>query len=228
MLRTDLAAEFQKRGPWITKFVVEGQSYGGDYDAMNDPRLDQFFQGFPEAHTIMELGSFEGGHTLALARRPQVTRVLGVEGRAYNIERARFAQGLLNVANVEFKELNLEKQDLSRLGNFDAVYCVGLLYHLPRPWELVQKISRVTSHCFIWTHYTNQKDGLKKVNGFEGIFVPEHGLKDPLSGLSVNSFWPTLDSLRAMLTKAGYSTIQIIEDNAQHPHGPSVTLAASR
>ena len=228
MLSTDLAAEFQKLGPWITKFVVEGQTYGGDYDAMNDPRIDQFFQSFPEAHSILELGSFEGGHTLALAQRPHVTRVLGVEGRAYNITRARFAQRLLKISNAEFVEGNLEKHDWARSGKFDAVYCVGLLYHLPKPWELIQKISRVSPNLFLWTHYTAEKNALKKLKGFEGVFVPEHGLQDPLSGLSVNSFWPSMASLRAILTQSGYRTIRVIEDNAQHPHGPSVTLAASR
>jgi hypothetical protein len=51
-------------------------------------------------------------------------------------------------------------------------------------------------------------------------------LLDPLSGLSQESFWPTLDSLKNMLVQSGYRTVRVVQDQPQHPHGPAVTLAA--
>ena len=83
---------------------------------MNDDRVSQFFQYFPNASTILELGALEGGHSFALANRPSVQRVLAAEGRSSNIEKAAFVQGLLNTDKVEFLEANLEKFDLSSLG----------------------------------------------------------------------------------------------------------------
>ena len=50
--------------PWITRFLIEDVRYGGWFDAVNDPRLTQFFESFPHRVTILELGSLEGGRTI--------------------------------------------------------------------------------------------------------------------------------------------------------------------
>lgn len=236
--RPSLRAEFEKRKPWVTKFVIGGEEYGGDSDAMKDARVDIFFRSFPEAKRILELGSLEGGHTFNLAGRPGVQRVLGVEGREESVEKARFVQGVLGIENAEFAVANLETADLGEFGEFDAVFCSGLLYHLPEPWALIEEVSNVSSNLFIWTHYAIGDAAEAAVpalrearnttrNGYEGWEYGEHGLKDPLSGMSPTSFWPTLDGLKRMLVEHGFEEVRIIKDNPANPHGPAVTLAAS-
>ena len=88
MTEAEVAAAFAQHGAWISRFVIDGVAYGGAFDAMNDPRVEIFFRTFPEVATILELGSLEGGHTIALAQRDGVESVLGVEGRAANLARA--------------------------------------------------------------------------------------------------------------------------------------------
>lgn len=222
-----LKTEFRRRKPWITKFIIDGKEYGGEYDARNDRRIDQFFQYFPAPHIILELGSLEGGHTFRLAAHPRVEKVIGIEGREANVDKARFVQGLLNINNVEFARANLESVDLSSFGKFDAVFCVGLLYHLPEPWKLIEHISTVSSNIFLWTHYAKENKADKIENVYRGMMYREGGLVDPLSGLSSRSFWPTLDSLADMLKMYGFKNIHYIEDNSGHPNGPCITLAAS-
>ena len=77
----DLVAEFARRGPWITHFVIEGVATGGDQQLTNDRRVQQFLQCFPDVRTILELGSLEGAHTFTLARHEGVERVLAIEAR---------------------------------------------------------------------------------------------------------------------------------------------------
>jgi len=110
---------------------------------------------------------------------------------------------------------------------FDAVFCCGLLYHLPRPWELIEQIAQVTDSLFLSTHYApdTQADTLR--NGVRGMVYQEFGVADPLSGLSDESFWPTLDGLLAMLRARGFAETALMHHNMEHPHGPIVTLAAS-
>ena len=225
---SDLKAEFERRGPWVTKFVIGGEAYGGDYDAAADERLGQFFESFANARQILELGSLEGGHTLQLAQRAGVQRVLGIEGRQASIDRARFAQELLAISNATFMPGNLEKLDFSRLGQFDVVFCVGILYHMPEPWKLIREVARVSPGLFVWTHYVKEDQARGTVKGFKGLTINESGPSDPLSGLSKKCFWPTLDSLVTMLEKNGFASVRIIKDDPNHPHGPAVTLAASR
>jgi len=223
----DFSEEFERRGPWITKFVIGGKSYGGSYDVYADSRINQFFEAFPNAHTILELGSLEGGHSFALASRSSVRRVVAIEGRPTNVAKARFVQRILNFPNVEFITANLEQYNLSPLGDFDVVFCVGILYHLPRPWELLRGIREVSRNLFLWTHYAPEDKANEKLGTLVGMRYDELGLTDPLSGLSAFSFWPTLNSLMRMIDENGFKNVRIIENTPNHPHGPCVTLTAS-
>lgn len=223
-----LDAEFEALGPWITRFKIDGTEYGGSYDALHDPRLDVFFRCFPNAHSILELGSLEGGHTLGLAARPGVERVLGVEGRSENVRKAAFVRQLFGITNVEFVLADLETAQLSKLGRFDAVFCVGLLYHLPAPWTLLREVAPVSDHLFLWTVIADEAQESEVTAGFRGTTYREGGLADPLSGLSQTSFWPTRASLIDMLGQSGFTRVQVIETDVTNPHGLCITIAASR
>src|SRR5688572_29514207 len=118
----NLAEEFKAREPWVTKFAIDGVAYGGNFDALNDARIAQFFEVFPAVKTVLELGSLEGGHSFALARRSSIEKVVAIEARRKSIENAKFVQKLLDDKKVEFIEADLEKTDLARFGEFDAVF----------------------------------------------------------------------------------------------------------
>lgn len=223
----DLKAEFSKRAPWITHYEIDGVATGGDFHALNDSRVGEFFETFPRVRNILELGSLEGGHTFTMARRPDVARVVGLDGRPTNIEKSRFMQQLFGVSRVEFAEANLEKAELSSFGKFDAVFCSGLLYHLPEPWKLIEQVPRVAPNLFIWTHYCDDL-AIDAANGdLKGRNYVEGDLQSPNSGMSATSFWLTLGSLTKTLTKNGFGKIRILENNLSHPEGPAVTLAAT-
>jgi hypothetical protein len=226
MVGMDLKLEFEKRGPWITHFEIDGVQSGGNFRALEDERVDQFFESFPEARTILELGSLEGGHTFALARHPNVTRILGIEARASNIARSRFVKQLLRIDNAEFVEADLEKTDIATFGNFDAIFCSGLLYHLPEPWKLIAGMPRVAPRVFIWTHYAGEPSHEMREN-LRGREYAEGGIEEPLSGMSAKSFWLTLESLKSVLIAAGFASIHILRDDPEHRNGPAVTIAAS-
>lgn len=227
MSRHDIREEFERLGQWVTRFNIGGNTYGGSYDAMNDVRVEQFFQCFPNVRTVLELGSLEGGHTIALAKRPHVENVTSIEGREANIEKARYIQRLFGVENVRFVQANLEEFDLTSLGQFDAVFCVGLLYHLPEPWRLLSQITALSRNLFLWTHYAKPSAENVAVKNYCGLIYREGGLADPLSGISAQSFWPTLDDLKTMIQDSGLKRIQVIEEDPAHQVGPAVTLAAS-
>jgi hypothetical protein len=222
----NLVAEFAQRGPWITRFVIDGVASGGDYQVVNDGRVKQFLERFPNVRTILELGSLEGGHTFTLARHPHVERVLAVEGRLANIDKAKFISSLLGVSNVQFEHANLEQLQLVSLGHFDAVFCCRLLYHLPEPWKLISQAPLVAPRLFVWTVYANEDEATIEIDGLRGREHLEGGLNEPLSGLSPKSFWLTLASLLELLKRSGYGKIDVLE-KSQNPNGPAVTLAAT-
>ena len=223
---SDLAAEFAKLAPWIFQFRIDGHDYGGGISAVGDARIDQFFNFAPETKTILELGSLEGAQTFILAERPGVRRVLALEGREANLRKARFLQKLLQVRNVEFVQANLERAELAQFGKFDAVFCCGLLYHLPEPWKLIEQLSAVAPTLFIWTQYAAENEAIEVGHGLRGKVHGEGGPDEPLSGMSATATWLTLSSLRSVLNASGYKQVEIIDDDPKHANGPAVTIGA--
>ena len=199
-----VAAAFAAHGQWVTRFHIDGVDYGGAFDALNDPRLDAFGNVFPDAATILELGSLEGGHTIGLARRPGVSSVVALEGRPANLARAQMVARLLNASKVRFVQADLETVALPQFGKFDAIFCSGLLYHLPAPWRLLRQFKEVSPHAFLWTHYCKEDQAKTMMEGYKGRMQSEGGLDEPLGGLSPQSFWPTLGSLVQMLNDAEF------------------------
>src|SRR6266404_1368795 len=208
-----LKEQFAKLGPWIFQFRINGADYGGGISAVGDLRVEQFFRFAPEAATILELGSLEGAHSFILAQHPGVQRVVALEGREANLRKARFVQELLQVGNVEFARTNLEHAELASFGRFDAVFCSGLLYHLPKPWKLIGQLPAAASRLFIWTQYAAETEAHDVGHGLRGKIHGEGGPAEPLSGLSPTATWLTLDSLRGVLGASGYTKIEIIHDD---------------
>ena len=226
-MNADLTAEFAKLAPWIFQFRIDGHDYGGAISAVGDMRLEQFFRFAPNAANILELGALEGGHTFILAKRPGIKRILALEGRETNLRKARFLQELLRVKNAEFVKTNLEEGDLAALGKFDAVFCSGLLYHLPEPWKLIEKLPAIAPKLFIWTHYVTESEAQILPDGRRGKIHFEGGPDEPLSGLSSTATWLTLESLITTLRENGYKSVQIISDDPEHQSAPAVTIGAA-
>lgn len=211
-----LEHEFAIRGPWASQFVIDGETYGGDLCYDDDERIAFFRDSFPGVHSVLDLGSLEGAHSFALAAMPGV-RVLGIDGRASNVEKARFVQSALGVDNVSFAQANVEASSLLQFGDFDAVFCSGLLYHLSEPWRCLEQIAAITSRLFIWTHYAASTATAEAKDGFQGFHYQEGGLDDPLSGLSASSFMLTLQSLHDALRQHGFAHVRMLEDKVTPP-----------
>jgi protein-L-isoaspartate O-methyltransferase len=223
----NLAEKFAKLGPWIYQFQIGGQTYGGGISAVGDVRVERFLRFAPHAKTILELGSLEGAQSFILAQHPGVKRVVALEGREANLRKARLVQELLGISNVEFIQANLEHAELAAFGKFDAVFCCGLLYHLPEPWTLLEQLPKVAPLLFIWTQYAADDEAHDVARGLRGKIHIEGGTDEPLSGMSSTATWLTLDSLRDVLVTSGYKKIEVIHNDPAHANGPAVTIGAT-
>jgi SAM-dependent methyltransferase len=217
--------EFRKHGPWVTRFNIAGRTYGGDLSYQGDVRVKQFFDAFPDARTILEPGCLEGGMSFQLAQQPD-SQVVALDARSENLERARFVQRIFGIENIDFIEADLELTPLASFGQFDAIFCSGLLYHLSRPWEFLDGLRPASSRVLLWTHYAHGDKVRDETDGFKGFWYQEHGVKDPRSGLNPRSFWMTLPDIVARLEENGFGRVEIIKDDPNHDPHACVTLAA--
>src|SRR3989344_2089990 len=64
--------------------------------------------------------------------------VLCIDGRKENINSLKS-----RYPNLKAKVVDVEKEDLAKLGKFDVVFCYGLLYHTKKPDFVLKNISKV-------------------------------------------------------------------------------------
>ncbi len=154
--------------------------------------------------SVIELGSYEGYHAIQLAEWPGVERVVGLEGRARNLEKANLVNECLGYDKVHFYQYDLEQVGqvpLPEPGPFDLVFCAGLLYHLSQPWKVVQWMSEVCAkYLFIDTHYAELP--LYQCGPYLGELYPE--IASETCELKNFSFWPVLGDLLLMLMQYGF------------------------
>ena len=203
-----LQEQMDRLGPWTTRFHVDGQVCGGGYEvSQDDALLRSFRERLPLPGRVLELGCMEGGRTFPLARR--CGQVLAIDVRREHLERARFMQRQLGLSNVTFFEADLETCDLQTLGQFDAVYNVGLLYHVGDPFRVLQQCAAIAPEMLLWTYVVD--DGDAELNGYEGRFTRENPA-DQIGGVRSRSFRPTRCELMRMLTDTGWRNVELVRE----------------
>ena len=205
------AARVRALEPWWFRFERDGQAFGGQVPRDTN-KVELFFEWasrLGKVETILELGAHEGNHSLQLAARPGVKRVVALEGRPDNVRRARLVLEAFPAANVDFRHYDIERFDPSEFQGFDAVFCSGLLYHLPEPWKLLRNLEGLCRFLYLDTHYAAAEE--VQVGPYRGRWHPEG--PDPLSGLSPRSFWFTFLDLVLILMERGF-LVRYVRDGA--------------
>jgi SAM-dependent methyltransferase len=167
------------------------------------------FAGDPSGLRVLDLGSYEGAHSLALARAG--AEVVSVEGREDNARHTRAAkekEGLENLTVV----VGDAREEVARHGRFDVVVCLGLLYHFTAD-ELGPFLDAlVATDCRLAIVETQvglsgPKSFTYRGHEYRGVEEPENVERPAASLDNPVSFWPTKPSLLNLLTRAGFTSI---------------------
>jgi ubiquinone/menaquinone biosynthesis C-methylase UbiE len=230
--RENVAAQY---GPWTTPVDL---GFGVRSIEAEDPsrgtrlsrlvRIVRDLAGRPlEGVSILDLACLEGMVSVALAR--EGARVLGIEARAGNVARARFAKEALGLEGFEVVQDDVRNLSREKYGSFEIVLCLGILYHLPAPdvFAFAERVAEVTGRSAVIDTHFAQPASERPLLGppvsvshrgaaYEGRsyreFEPDSAEKDRLqhawSSLDARpSFWPTRDSLLALLAAAGFTSL---------------------
>lgn len=85
--------------------------------------------------TVLDLACHCGAFTLDLAQRGAQS-VVGIEVREQNLRQARFLREYYRIENAAFEQGDVDQ--LSAARPVDVVLCLGLLYHVVRPVDLIE------------------------------------------------------------------------------------------
>jgi len=174
----------------------------------------------PSTITIADCGCYEGGYSLALARKGY--QVYGYEGRPDNLDRCRFLADQWQLENLKFSPRDLSQGFPQR--RFDVIVAFGLLYHMDNPVKLLKEFSRHTNRALILnTHYAREdipsrfrhKLGQLTVeHGYRGRWYQEsserHNNPRRYARSSITndkSFWLLRSELLRALEDTGFSTV---------------------
>jgi SAM-dependent methyltransferase len=233
-----IRAQVEELGPWITGFDFEGKRYGGDYVPKEDKRVAGFIDGFRRwlektgdrklQLRILECGCLEGGHTVLLAQAFPSAEIVATDLRETNLRKARFLASLYQLGNIRWIKENLANPQLVWREDYDAVFCVGLLYHLHDPAKFLFEAAKRTSFLWLWTVICAETEAVVTEGSYRGRMLPEMP-GHPLSGWERDSFLPTLGSLTDMLWNAGFRSVHLLDKGlTANDNGPYILLQAER
>jgi len=214
-------------GEWQGEnFQLIGDVYTRGKDAdVNPYRLQRLVQIIADLHgsfddlRVLDIGSFEGAHSIELALRG--CQVIGLEGRETNLAKAKFAQEALGLTNVRFIKDDVRNIPTAGLGDFDLVLCSGILYHLDIPdvFTLLESVASVTRRYAIIDTHISVSPGErvsykgKDYYGFpyvEYVEKPSREVEEKAFGSSMGnlkSFWLTRPSLYNFLSEIGFTSV---------------------
>lgn len=228
---TTIEAEVQRLGPWITGFTAAGRNFGGQYFAEYDTRIRRFLDwlGPRRASTrrVLECGALEGGHTAALAAALPHAEIVATDIRPENLAKAKLLTTVRGLTNVRLVQDDLEEPAASLAEHFDAVVCIGVLYHLRDPARFLARCAQSSPMLWLWTIYCAEDEVSVSEGAYRGRLYAE-APPHPLSGIRESSLFPTLGSLIEMILAAGYQQVEIFErEITKNGNGPAILLGAT-
>jgi SAM-dependent methyltransferase len=169
---------------------------------------------------VLDLACLEGMYALELAARG--ADVVAIEGREANLAKARFAARVLGLEDrIDFRLGDVRELSRDKHGEFDAILCLGILYHLDAPdafpfvgrlAEICGRLLVVDTNVSLAPRDEYRRDGAT----YKGETLFEHDpssseeerLKAVWSSLDNPSAWiPTRPSLLSLLARAGFTSV---------------------
>jgi SAM-dependent methyltransferase len=135
------------------------------------------------------------------ATRAGCDYVLGIDGRQMHIDQANFVFEVEGVerSRYDFVEGDLFRVDFREFGRFDVVLCLGLMYHVSKHVELMEKISEVSDDVLLIDTALSRLAGPR----FE---VRREPLEDPRMAVDYELVMvPTWEAVLALAQQFGYT-----------------------
>lgn len=180
---------------------------------------------------VLEIGCFEGVHTIGLAQYAQ--EVTAFDSRIENVVKAIVRCALFGYHPKIF-QFNIEEYSPEHLNLFsaDVMHHVGVLYHLQNPVKHLLKLKEyIRVGIMLDTHYALEEEATEvyEVNGKKYYYKPyqEKGYADVFSGMYEASKWLKLDDIISLLQEAGFIQVDIVEKRAER-NGARVLIVAKK
>jgi len=227
-IRKEKTSIEEQYGPWTAHnirlagdlFTISPEPSGDEVKLRRVVQLVHDVCGRIDGLRVLDLACLEGMYALELAARG--ADVVAIEGREANLAKARFAARALGLEHrIDFQLGDVRDLSRERHGEFDAVLCLGILYHLDAPdvFPFVERLAETSRRLLIVdTNVSLAPRDERRRDGavYKGESLFEHDpsssseqrLKAVWSSLDNPSAWiPTLPSLVSLLGRSGFTSV---------------------
>ncbi|MCI0339422.1 MAG: DUF1698 domain-containing protein [Acidobacteria bacterium] len=148
---------------------------------------------------LLDIGCWDGFYSFEAEKHG--AEVVAVDcWRPENFFKAREALR----SKVEFHDLNVYEVTRARLGSFDIVFFLGVLYHLRHPLLALEQVCEVTRDFAVIESHV-----------IDNVFPTEHPVMeyyefDELGGQYDNWWGPNLECLTRLTRSAGFARVEIL------------------
>ena len=148
--------------------------------------------------------------------------------RETSLEKAKFILSASGITNVRLTKENLNEPSPALSQQYDAIFCVGLLYHLREPAAFLARAAQATDFLWLSTIICAEPEATVVEGNYRGRLFGE-AVEHPLAGVNPQSFQPTIGSLADMLWAGGFREISLLEKSmTPDGNGPAVLLKAEK
>jgi hypothetical protein len=180
--------------------------------------------------TVLEVGCFEGAHTLGLCRLG--ARVTAIDSRVENVVKTIVRTACFDERPRVFV-CDVERRPLpTALLGAEFCHHVGVLYHLADPvTHLLELGPLISDGILLDTHYAAEGTATEQyVVGGETFAYQrygEFGYDDVWSGMFDHSKWLPLETLLALLGRVGFDRVVSVETHVGS-QGARATILAEK
>lgn len=221
----------------------------GDVPLFEDSRITWALDlaGGVEGRRVLELGPLEGGHSYML-QNAGAAEVVAPEANSLCYLKCLLVQQLFGLDRVKFEFGNFVPWLDTTEDTFDLVVAAGVLYHLADPVPVLDKLCRMTSQVYLWTHFvdldavpTTDRRYKRWFVGVEeheyaGRTYPLHRRvykKNPTSdpkfigGVHTTTAWIEKQTILDVFKAHGFD-VQVAHEDSANRSGPCASFFATR
>jgi tRNA (mo5U34)-methyltransferase len=201
--------QFSRKGWWHSFELPDGTLIEGVSDlAAQKRRIAQF--PLPQdlrGKRVLDVGAWDGWFSFEMERRgAEVVAIDRWENpRFYEIRR-------MLGSKVDYREMDVYELHPDKIGTFDIVLFMGVLYHVKHPLLALERVCSVATDMAIVESFVLKEPGERKLLEFFEY--------DEFGGQFDNWFGPTVSCLAALCRTAGFARVDV---NNVQDYGAAVT-----
>lgn len=149
---------------------------------------------------VLDLGC-NAGFWAMRAVQAGCSHVVGVDARQMHIDQANFVFEVNKMPSerYEFVCADIFELDYGRLGPFDVVLCLGLLYHISKPVDLFERINAVGADIVVVDTALSLAPGTYLEIRYESPEIPPNAVGRPMV------MYPTAQAVVELMRQFGYT-----------------------